>query len=438
MRLASKYAGLLLTLLTIRPCHGYSVLSHEAVVDALWDVELKPVLLARYPNATPQELKEAHGYAYGGAILCDLGYYPRGNKHFSDLTHYARTGDFVLALISEAQNLDEFAFALGALSHHMADDDGHRLATNPAEAILYPKLRRKYGDVITYEQDPVAHVMTEFGFDVLEVAQGNYAPEAYHDFIGFYVSKTVLERAFYDTYGLNLNTMFPDFDRTVGSFRRAVSKTIPKATRIAWAQRKDEIQRLEPGITRDRFVYIMRRSSYERNWGKQYDRPTAGEQILAVVLRILPPIGPLRALRFKMPTPEVEKLFMQSFDRSADAYRTALEKASDNSLTLRNTNYDVGVVTKAGEYGLDDKIHAYWLHELAKTNFRSASEPIRGEFLRYYADLGGAPIGMKKDRQEWARVVSELNAFKGASLSGTVAGKTAPVGSPGQSRKVPF
>src|SRR4051794_26300699 len=85
-------------------CFASSVLSHEALVDALWDVKLKQVLLSRYPGASEPDLKAAHGYAYGGSIVQDLGYYPHGSKAFSDLTHYVRTGDFILALIAEARD----------------------------------------------------------------------------------------------------------------------------------------------------------------------------------------------------------------------------------------------------------------------------------------------------------------------------------------------
>src|SRR5581483_547089 len=256
---------LFLPLLLLLEGHAYpySVLTHEALVDAMWDVKLKPVLLARFPNATPEELKKAHGFAYGGAIVQDMGYYPHGSMQFSDLTHYVRTGDFIVALIAGSKDLNEMAFALGALSHYMGDLDGHRFATNVGEPMLYPDLRKKYGDFITYEQNPAGHLKTEFGFDVLEVAKGRFAPQAYHDLIGFYVSKTVLQKGFRDTYGLDLQDVFDDFDRAVESYRRNVSKTIPMATRVAWAQKQDDIQKSEPGITRKRFVYVMSRSSYE-------------------------------------------------------------------------------------------------------------------------------------------------------------------------------
>lgn len=394
-----------------QPSYGYSVLAHEAIVDALWEVNLKPVLLARFPNATPEQLKQAHGFAYGGAIIQDLGYYPHSNPRFSDLTHYVRTGDFIAALIAESQNLDEFAFALGALSHYMSDIDGHRLATNPGEAMLYPKLKRKYGPVITYEDNPVAHLKTEFGFDVLEVAKGNFAPQAYHDFIGFNVAAPVLERAFRDTYGLELKDLFGNFDRTVGSYRRAVSNTIPKATRVAWASRKDDIARLAPGMTRAKFLYAMKRSSYEREWGKQYDRPSAGERTMAVLLKLLPPIGPLKALKFKLPTQDVENLFTQSFDRSTSQYRATADVGQLNALHLENKNYDVGVITPAGVYRLGDDTHAYWLNLLAEKSFGTVTPPISDDLLSYYANLN-APLPTKKKANDWKRLLTQLDELK--------------------------
>ena len=240
MRLMAKTltAALLLILLSLQPLLGYSVLSHEALVDVLWDAKLRPLLLGRFPQATPEELKRAHGFAYGGAIIQDFGYYPHGTPAFSDLTHYVRTGDFVVALFQEARDLNEFAFALGALSHYASDLDGHRFGTNMGEPLLYPKLQKKFGNVVTYEDNPAAHLKTEFGFDVLQVARGNFAPQAYHDFIGFFVAKELVERAFSDTYGLELKDLFDDFDQAVNSYRSAVSRTIPMATRIAWSMKK--------------------------------------------------------------------------------------------------------------------------------------------------------------------------------------------------------
>src|SRR6267154_4446730 len=94
----SVILGLILGTCCAPSCSAYSVLTHEAIIDAAWKDSIVPTLLERFPNATPEQLLQAHAYAYGGAIIQDMGYYPFGNRFFSDLTHYVRSGDFVLAL----------------------------------------------------------------------------------------------------------------------------------------------------------------------------------------------------------------------------------------------------------------------------------------------------------------------------------------------------
>src|SRR5215472_6947436 len=166
------------------PTRAYAVLSHEAIIDAAWESHIKPLILKKYAPATEEDLSRAQAYAYGGSIIQDMGYYPYCSPFFSDLTHYVRSGDFVQALLRDAQNLTEYGFALGALAHYSADTEGHRIGTNRAVAVLYPGLGKKYGDSVTYEDGKLAHVKTEFGFDVLEIAKERYAPDGYHDFIG--------------------------------------------------------------------------------------------------------------------------------------------------------------------------------------------------------------------------------------------------------------
>lgn len=398
-----------------------SVLTHESLIDAAWDVRLKPVLLSRYPNATAEELKAAHAFAYGGSIIQDLGYYPHGSEQFSNMTHYVRTGVFVKNLIGQAQNLNELAFALGALSHYVVDADIHRNATNIGEPKLYPKMRKKFGPIVTYEDDPIDHLKTEFGFDVLEVARGNFAPQAYHNFIGFNIAPAVLQRAFEQTYDLPLSNLFPDLDKSIGSYRHDVSKLVPKATRIAWAERRKDIEKAEPGVTRRRFVYVMRRSSYERNWGKQYDRPTAGDRFLAVLLKLIPPIGPLRALHLKLPTPPVEKLFMAAFDRAAHSFEGDLNVARDKTLELPNINYDVGVETQPGEYRLEDDTYAIWVDKLAEKNFAAVSNEVRDNILAYYRNPA-APIHTKQKPAEWTKLRAQLDTLRTTTIA-TTAGR---------------
>ena len=393
---------------------AYAVLAHEAIIDSAWDTNMRPLLLKRFPDATPEQLKEAHGYAYGGAIIQDMGYYPHGSFFFSDLTHYVRSGDFVLTLLRDSQDLNGYAFALGALAHYAADNDGHPIGTNRAVPLLYPKLKKKYGDTVTYEDDPLAHVKTEFGFDVLEIAQGRYAPDNYHDFIGFGVSVSLLEQAFQETYGLDLKSVLSDEDKVLGSYRHDVSQLLPKATRIAWSLKKNDIMKDQPGITRKKFLYNLSRASYQKNWGKQYQPPTFGERFLAFLVRILPKIGPLKVLQLQTPTPAAEKLFEASFNATLDRYKQLLGQAAAGQLDLPNENFDTGEITGPGKYQLTDETQAKLLDALAKQKFSGASPEIRAELLEFFGHPD-APYAMKRKPKDWAKVQAELEELKNAA-----------------------
>jgi hypothetical protein len=392
---------------------AYAVLAHEAIIDSVWDTNIRPLLLKRFPSATPEEIKEAHGYAYGGAIIQDMGYYPHGSFFFSDLAHYVRSGDFILALLRDSKDLDGYAFALGALAHYAADNDGHPIGTNRAVPFLYPKLKKRYGDSVTYEQDRLAHVKTEFGFDVLEVARGRYAPDSYHDFIGFGVSAPLLEQAFQETYGLDLKSVLSDEDKVLASYRHDVSQLLPKATRIAWSLKKDEIMKDQPGMTKKKFLYNLSRASYQKNWGKDYQRPTFGERFLAFLARILPKFGPLKVLQLKTPTPETERMFEASFNTTLDRYRQLLSQEGTGQLVLPNDNFDTGEITGPGKYRLNDETHAKLLHALAKQNFSGASPEVRAELLEFFGHPD-APYATKRKPKDWATVQIELEQLKNA------------------------
>lgn len=394
---------------------AYAVLAHEAIIDTAWDMNIRPLLLKRFPNATQEQLKEAHGFAYGGAIIQDMGYYPHGSFFFSDLTHYVRSGDFVLALIRDSNDLDGYAFALGAMAHYAADNDGHPIGTNRAVPVLYPKLQKKYGDTVTYEQDKLAHVKTEFGFDVLEIAQGRYAPDSYHDFIGFGVSVTLLEQAFQETYGLDLKSVLTDEEKVLGSYRRDVSKLLPQATRVAWSLKKDEILKDQPSQTRKKFLYNLSRASYQKNWGKNYQPPTLWENFLAFLARLIPKFGPLKVLQLKTPTPATEKMFEASFNATLDRYRKLLGQINSGEPDLPNDNFDTGKITGPGQYQLNDETQAKLLDALAKQQFRGASPELRAELLEFFGHPD-APYATKRKPKVWAKVQTDLEQLKTAAL----------------------
>jgi hypothetical protein len=391
--------------------YSYSVLTHQAIIDSTWNDAIKPLLLKRFPNATEEELKEAHAHAYGGAIIQDMGYYPFGSKFFTDLAHYVRSGDFIEALISESTNLNEYAFALGALAHYAADNNGHSIGTNRAVPLEYPKLRAKYGNEVTYAEDPASHLKTEFGFDVVQVGRGNYAPDAYHDFIGFKVSKDVLERAFLKTYGLELKDVFKSLDLAIGTFRRAVSGLIPEMTKVAWDLKKDDIQKTTPGITRQKFLYNLSRANYEKEYGNQYEKPGFFTRFLAAIIRVLPKVGPLKVLAFKAPTPEAERLFMESFNATLDRYRALLTQIKGQQLNLQNTNFDTAKAPRAGEYRLADEAYSKLVIKLAKKDFTTSQPELRQNILAFFSDLN-APIAVKRDKDDWRETLRALDKLK--------------------------
>ena len=405
-RLPAAVLGLA-CLFLCRSAKGYSVLTHEAIVDSTWDSAIKPLLLKRFPAATADELTAAHAYAYGGCIIQDLGYYPFGSKFYSDLTHYVRSGDFILNLIRESQDLDEYAFALGALAHYAADNNDHRMATNVSVPLLYPKLRAQFGNSVTYADDPFSHTKTEFGFDVFQAAKSRYASDAYKGFIGFQVPKPVLERAFEDTYGMRMEQVFLSVDLAIGSYRRAVGTILPALTKVAWQLKSQEIRKDAPGITRTKFLYNLSRSSYEKNWGSTYQRPGFKSRMLAGFFHIVPRAGPFKALAFKRLTPETEKLYMAGFNASIDRYRELLAQTGAGRLLLPNDNFDVGAATRAGQYSLADAAYAKLLHKL-DGHYAEMPQDLRTDVLAFYQDLS-LPIATKTNAGDWARLQEELH-----------------------------
>lgn len=422
MRKAIRHAAsiLLATLIACPPpCHAYSVLTHEAIIDVAWESHIRPLLIKRFPGATEEDLRKAHAYAYGGAIVQDMGYYPHGAKFFSDLTHYFRSGDFILSLLRNAQDLNDYAFAIGSVGHYAADNDGHRLATNVAVPLLYPELHKKFGPVVTYEDNPLAHIKTEFGFDVLQVAKGHYAPDSYHEFVGFEVALPLMETAFRETYGIELKSVFQNAQLAANSYRHSVNSLIPTATRVAWDLKRDDIQNDLPGITRKKFLYNLSRSSYEKEWGKEYQRPSAGEKFLAFLIRILPKIGPLKILTFRTPTPEAEKLFENSFNKTVERYRHLLSELKEGQLQLPNDNFDVGEVTARGKYKLNDVTCAELLDRLSKQKMADVDKELKAQLLDFYAAEGHDSSGKKltKDERQIQLLIEELKQSTAVSSS---------------------
>src|SRR5579862_78051 len=416
-------AILLIILMWPTTSPAYSVLTHEEIVDLLWSDEIQPLILKRFPGLSADQLKEAHAYAYGGAVIQDLGYYPFGSKEFSNLVHYVRSGDFARELLLESQDVNEYAFALGALSHYAADIAGHP-AVNQSVAIEYPKLRAKFGKSVRYAEDKTAHLKTEFGFDTVQVVKNRYASQQYHDFIGFQVSKPLLERAFHVVYGVELKDVLTHEDLAVGSYRFAVSRLIPQMTQVALQTHKKDLMRETPNFAKRKFLYRLSRSDYETQWGKDYMKPGVGTRILSTLLRYMPKIGPFKKLAFNSPTAQTEDLYIKSINTTVDQYRAFLEEVRTGTLVLPNCDFDSGQETKAAEYSLTDETYAKLLAQLSERKFKLTSPELRDNILQFYSDLS-IPIETKKDHVRWQSVLTSLNQLKSVAPVSTVATSTA-------------
>ncbi|HXA00036.1 MAG TPA: zinc dependent phospholipase C family protein [Candidatus Dormibacteraeota bacterium] len=398
---------------------AYSVLTHEEIIDLVWTDQLRPILLTRFPTLTEEQLQEAHGYAYGGAVIQDLGYYPFGSEEFSNLVHYVRSGDFVRELLSQSQDANEYAFALGALAHYASDITGHP-AVNQAVSIQYPKLRAKYGDSVRYAQDHTAHLKTEFGFDMAQVAKNRYASQQYHDFIGFQVSKSLLERTFPIVYGVELKDVLTHEELAIGSYRFAVSRMIPEMTKIALRTHKKDLMKETPNFAKKKFLYRLSRSDYEKEWGKDYKKDGFKIRLFSILLKYMPKIGPFKALAFNAPTARTEDLYFKSINTTVDQYRVFLEQVRTDSLVLTNADFDTGKQTMAAEYSLTDETYAKLLGQLTERKFELTSPDLRDNILSFYSDLT-LPVETKKDIVRWQSVLSSLDQLKLVNPAPTLA-----------------
>lgn len=422
----SAFLILLVLVVALLPsrARAYSLLTHEQLIDLTWDDAIVPLLKSHYPALTPAQLERARAYAYGGCVIQDIGYYPFGDQRFSDLTHYVRTGDFVVNLFRNAHNANELAFAIGALSHYVGDSLGHADATNVAVPVEFPKLRAKYGKSVSYAEGKHAHVQTEFAFDIDEVAHHRMAPLHYLRHIGLQVSMKQLALAYYQTYGLT-----DHFARVKGrrlnvpGYRFATRAFIP---RIAYAltilhrrHEPDELQTPER-IAFDKQVSDMAGAN---DWAAYRKRAGIGTWSLAMFIFIVPKIGPLKLLAIKGPTTDTEEEYLKSVIESTNDLRrrlVAFTPPAIGSTTRRlspgsrhpipNRDLDTGRVVQPGGYPLTDATYADLLHRLTRTPTEAIPPGIKEDIQAYYSNPD-APITTKKDEAAWAQVQADLTTL---------------------------
>ncbi|MGH9511202.1 MAG: zinc dependent phospholipase C family protein [Terriglobales bacterium] len=392
---------------------GYSVLTHEELIDLAWNDSIRPLLLARFPQATAAQLREAHAYAYGGSAIQDMGFYPFGQAFFSNLTHYVRTGDFIDFLFRDARTVNELAFAIGALSHYVGDSIGHSEAINPATAIAFPNLEHKFGPSVTYDESPHSHIRTEFAFDIGQLTNHAFAPPPYLRFIGFKVPRNLLERAFFDTYGFRSHEVLGRTRAALRSYRTSVRSFIP-----AFAEAEVVLHRNQfPPNPNDEayrvFAERVSRTNYDRHWARTYNGPGFKAHLLAVLVFIIPKIGAISDLAIKIPTPETEEWYLKSVNHSVDWYREILDKVrtgADNPLALANLDLDTGKLVKPGGYPLTDKTYAELLKRVTSKPQRTIPRALKQNIQNYYADPN-APISTRKNKEAWEHATAQLKVL---------------------------
>lgn len=379
-------------LVFVSPAKAYSILAHEAIIDASWNKNIQPLLLKKFPASTRADLKRAHAYAYGGSLVADMGYVPGGSPYFTNLLHYVRSGDFVNTIINEAQDVFEYAFALGALSHYWADKYGHEIATNPAIAKAYPKLQKKFGDTITYHDHHASHSQIELAYDVIQAYKGNYATTAFHHLIGFEINAAVLDRALQKTYGQGLADMFPNFDKSVVKFRWGVAELFPEIAKQAWRSDIDALIKSSEEVQRLPFADDMPEGAFTKSIKKVRSRGGILARTLATVLTALPKVGPLEKLKFKYPGVECEALYLRSMDSIMVNLNADLKRLEDGSLMLANIDFDTGKPSAVNEYALADAAYQEWLTKLKSTEFKHVTPAMRQDIAAFYHSPNKKPL----------------------------------------------
>lgn len=375
-----------------------------------WPQYLLPLIEKRYPDLRPAQITECHAYAYGGSVIQDMGYYPFGSKEFSNLLHYARTGSFVDALLRDSTTPDEYAFALGALAHYYGDTIGH-VTVNVITGEEYPHLRHRFGRSVTYDDNTTAHLRNEFGFDVVEVAHGAYSQQNYRDFIGFQVAEPLMNRAFQETYGLPIADVLTHEDLSISSYRYSVAKLIPRMTRVALAGYGEQIQHANPSLAKKEFIYRLRRTDFEKQYGRQYMRPSFGDRLVAFFLEILPKVGPLSGLKLHLPDSDQQTQYLTSFNSVENAYRSEVASVSNDRITnpplIPELDFDTGAPTAEGEYKLADQTYAQLVEHLASDKNAQLSPTLLADINHFYANPQ-AKDALKAKPEDWAKLQSAL------------------------------
>ena len=150
--------------------------------------------------------------------------------------------------------------------------------------------------------------------------------------------------------------------------------------------------------------------------GKGYRKPGIGARILAFFLKIVPKVGPFKAVSFKIPTTKTENMYIASVNDTVEDYAQLLHQVNGHDLTLRNLDFDTGKESKAGEYTLADKTYAHLVDDLCKKSDNPVPPELKANIAQFFADA--KVPSSKKEAQDWNKLQDDLTKLRQAPIPG--------------------
>jgi hypothetical protein len=415
--------------------YAYSILTHEQLIDLLWSSDILPMLHTRFPDARPEDLRLARKYAYGGALLADAGYYPKGEPYTANLTHYVLAGDFVTNLFRNATDVYELAFAVGALTHYVGDTIGHSTATNPSVAIAFPNLVKPGGTqigtdglpeaIVTYEDGEAQYKQVEVGFDINSLNHKRFIPKKIMDRIGFDVPLQQFTYAFYQTYGLQVDFTHTDSSLNLHAYAGDAKGVITEGIyAIASKHKKDGPD--ESSIAElPEFQAMIANAEAEGHWNK-YKRAGGFESKAMIVVLGVDPAIPIA--RVEMPITTTQRMYIRSVLQSVKLLKQILktpvapterfiplwpsDQSNSSPTSLPNFNLDTGHLEPSRAYRLTDDAYFDLLGRIVANPTWPIPPSTKTAIQTYFSDSDTGPkydfVSTAEDRQTLAARLQAL------------------------------
>ena len=371
------------SLLLIVPADGraFSVTAHQGVVDQAWGLTLVPLIRQRFPNATDRELTEAHAYARGGSISPILVLSARESFVFrpAALRSHRR---FRQPSVNWGQLSGRICVRLGMLGHYEAPAGIRKrpIFRCPSSIPSSSRNTATPSPMRTHPRAPTNSIRCAAG----RSSQRN--TDLFEHSIDFKVPRDALERAFAETYGLQLNDLFDNYDIAIYTYRWGFRTIINEGTGIAWALYRKDIESNEPGVTSKEFVREISRGDFERQFGKAFLEPGYLPRFVGFLGTLVPDVGPLKRLPFKPLPDSVQKLYFRAYRHASERYVHEVAAICANKAWLENINLDTGRADKSGEYAPADEAWVDLLELHDKSHFANVRDDLASDFRAHFRD----------------------------------------------------